>query len=122
MLALLLSFAGILYLWNQAGSFNILSFHWGWVLITFLSFLLLWFCDSSALRSILQSQGIKVPILLLFKLTLSGFFFGAITPFQIGNIPALTVLLEKTMFLSKPVSLLFCLKVQLMEFFDPLSL
>ncbi len=95
MLALLLSIAGIFYLWNQAGSFNILSFHWGWVLITFLSFLLLWFCDSSALRSILQSQGIKVPILLLFKLTLSGFFFGAITPFQIGNIPALTVLLEK---------------------------
>jgi uncharacterized protein (TIRG00374 family) len=93
--ALIFSLVGILFLWNKAGSFNLLSLNFMWLSLAFILFAFLWLCDSAALYFILKSNNCDINILLLFKITLCSFFFGSITPFQIGNIPALTVFLEK---------------------------
>ncbi|MCK5847824.1 MAG: flippase-like domain-containing protein [Caldisericia bacterium] len=93
--ALVFSLIGVLYLWNQAGSFNLLSVNWLWIFFVLILFVLLWLFDSAALYFILKSNNCYISIFLLFRITLCSFFFGSITPFQIGNIPALTVFLEK---------------------------
>jgi len=94
-LASLFSILGIGYLWNQAGQFSIFNLHLYWILFAFLLFILMWFCDAAALYFILRSNEQNISIVLLFRLTLSAFFFGAITPFQAGTIPALTSFLSK---------------------------
>mgnify|MGYP000165047802 CR=1 FL=1 len=93
--ALALSLVGILYLWNKAGSFNLLSLNFLWLSLAFILFIFLWICDSAALYFILKSNDCAISIFLLYKITLCSYFFGSITPFQIGTIPALIVFLEK---------------------------
>jgi hypothetical protein len=94
-LACIFSILGIGYLWNQAGQFSIFDLNLYWILFTFLLFIVMWFCDATALYFILRSNEQKISIVLLFRLTLSAFFFGAITPFQAGMLPALTGFLAK---------------------------
>jgi glycosyltransferase 2 family protein len=93
--AFLLSLLGIMYLWNQSHEFSLLELNYSWILVAFLLFIFMWICDASALFFILRSNHQKLSITTLFRLTLSAFFFGAITPFQIGIIPALTSFLVK---------------------------
>ncbi|MDD4028348.1 MAG: lysylphosphatidylglycerol synthase transmembrane domain-containing protein [Caldisericia bacterium] len=93
-IACLFSIVGIVYLWNQSGQFSFLELHYPWIVVAFLLFLFMWFCDAAALLFILRSHRKHLPLLTLFQLTLSAFFFGAITPFQIGMIPALTSFLS----------------------------
>ncbi len=94
-LASFFSILGIAYLWNQAGQFSFFDLQPYWILFAFFLFILMWFCDATALYFILRSNEQKISIVLLFRLTLSAFFFGAITPFQAGMIPALTGFLSK---------------------------
>jgi uncharacterized protein (TIRG00374 family) len=65
-----------------------------WLLIS-LSFLFLWwFFDSLSVLTIFKGAGIKIKLSLAIKSMLVGFFFGSITPFNTGTIPAIILYLR----------------------------
>ena len=65
-----------------------------WLLVSILFLVLWWFFDSLSLLTIFQGAGIKIKLSLAVKSMLVGFFFGSITPFNTGTIPAIVLYLR----------------------------
>lgn len=94
LVSLILGFLGIFILIQTAGEISFKQLNFLWLIFAFGITLIWWIADSFSLLIILSAIGIKLKLLQTLKIMLSSFFFGAITPFNSGFLPAELVLLK----------------------------
>ena len=90
----LLGLLGLFYLIKTSNPIQWISLKPVWIVITFLLFFLWWIFDSVSLFIILRTAKVKINIFLTVKTMLVGFFFGAITPFNLGAMPTMILYLR----------------------------
>lgn len=82
----------------------------GWIVVAFLMLALWWLFDSLSVLTIFSAAKINIPFVTVFKSMLIGFFFGAITPFNSGTVPAILLYLK-----SQKIPIRECLSPVLMK-------
>lgn len=109
-IVILLSFLGFWFTLKSSGSIDWVTINPIFLLIVLLLMVLWWLFDSISVLFIFQVAGLTVPFFVIVKSMLIGFFFGAITPFGSGTIPAILFYLK-----SQHIDLKDCVSPVLMK-------
>jgi len=93
-ISLLLGVTGIFVIIRLTGSINLSRLNFFWFLGSIRIVIVWWIAESMSLKTILSAVNLKLGLFQILKIMLSSFFFGAITPFNSGFLPAELVLLK----------------------------
>jgi uncharacterized protein (TIRG00374 family) len=107
---LLLSALGFWIAFKSGQSIQWVSINPSWILVSLLLLVLWWLFDSLSVLTIFLAADIKVKFIIVIKSMLIGFFFGAITPFNSGTVPAILLYLK-----SQKIPICDCLSPVLMK-------
>jgi uncharacterized protein (TIRG00374 family) len=107
---LLLSSIGFFYVIHSSQGIRWVAVNPGWISIAILLLVLWWFFDSLSVYVIFKTAGLSLKFSTIVKSMLIGFFFGAITPFNSGTVPAILLYLK-----SQKIPIRDCLSPVLMK-------
>ncbi len=93
-ISLLFGFIGIFILIRTTGKISFEGLNYLWLIFALGVTAIWWIADTMSLKIVLDAIGHKLGLFQLLKIMLSSFFFGAITPFNSGFLPAELVLLK----------------------------
>ena len=93
-ISLLFGLIGLFFLIRTTGKISFVGLNYSWLIVALGITVIWWIADTMSLKIILDTIGHKLKLFQLVKIMLSSFFFGAITPFNSGFLPAELVLLK----------------------------
>jgi len=94
LMILFFSLVGTMYLFVTAKDLKMPSLHLFWFLTSLVFVVLWWTLDAVSIWIIFKASHVIIPYKLALMCMLVGFFFGAITPFNSGTIPAILLFLQ----------------------------
>ncbi|HXK69997.1 MAG TPA: hypothetical protein PK455_01675, partial [Caldisericia bacterium] len=87
-ISLLFGLIGLFFLIRTTGKISFVGLNYSWLIVALGITVIWWIADTMSLKIILDTIGHKLKLFQLVKIMLSSFFFGAITPFNSGFLPA----------------------------------